>query len=242
MSSAPRAPRSPAPVRQSLDKFDLFSVIDEAARQAYEKRCVWQWWESGAQILDLDGASDDVYFVVHGRARVMNYSHSGSREVALGEITEGGCFGELAAIDGEPRSANVVAMGRTLTARLSGTLFVEFLLSHPDAALAMMRRLTEIIRLANARVMDLSTLAAQNRIYADLLRQARTGGGLPPNAAMIRPIPRHHAIAARASTTRETVARVLGDLARRELVRREGDALLIIDVRTLGGLVEQFRT
>ena len=233
MARIPKSSPTRPEAAHTLEGVDLFAVGDAALRHAYEKRCIWQWWDKDAVILDRAASSADVFFVVAGRVRIVNYSASGHREVALDEVKSGGYFGELAAIDGEPRSASVTAVTRTLTARLPGAAFVEYLMEHPPAALAMMRRLTEIVRSAGARILDLSTVAAQARIYTDLLREARTGPGLPPNQAAIRPVPRHHVIAARASTTRETVARALGELARRGLVAREGGALVIRDVAAL---------
>jgi CRP-like cAMP-binding protein len=229
-------------VAPTLAGIDLFSGIEEAARRSYERQCIWQWWDKGAEILGRDAATGDVYFIVSGRVRIVNYAASGTREVTFDEIGEGGSVGEMAAIDGESRSASVIASTRTLTARLAASAFRTYLADHPSAAMALMRRFTEIIRMSGARIMDLSTLAAQNRVYAELLRQAKTGGGLGPNQAIIRPIPRHHAIAARVSTTRETVARVLGDLARRGHLERSQDALLITDVAALARMVEEFRT
>ena len=80
-----------------------------AVRKSYEQRCLWQWWDRRATILDRDAVSDDVYFVVAGAVRILNYSASGHREVALDEVGAGGYFGEMAAIDDEPRSATVTA-------------------------------------------------------------------------------------------------------------------------------------
>ncbi len=237
-----KTPRKPPVVEQSLAHVDLFAVADAATRQRYEQRCIWHWWNARAEILGRDGISDDVYFIIKGRARIINYTLKGSGEVAFDELSDGGYFGEMAAIDGEPRSATVLAATRTLTARLPASVFREYLTLQPQAAMLMMRHLTEIVRASSARIMDLSTLAAQNRIYADLLRQARTGGDSPPNTAVLQPIPRHHAIAARASTARETVARTLADLTRRKLLERDGDRLVITDLAALGRMVEHFRS
>ena len=234
-------PGGPGSGVQTLKGVELFAELDDEARRACERRCAGRWWEPGEQILDRAAMTTDVYFVIKGRGRVIDYSLSGHREVIFDEIGEGGYFGELSAIDGEPRSANIVAVERTLTASLSGDDLIELVTSHPQAAILLMRRLTEVIRLASARIMDLSTLAAQNRIYSDLLREARTGGKLIPNTATIRPIPHHHTIAARVSTTRETVARVLSDLTRRNLLRRDKDALVITDVDMMTEMVQKFR-
>jgi CRP-like cAMP-binding protein len=147
-------------------------------------------------------------------------------------------FGEVAAIDGKSRSASVVAIEPTTLACLSGKLFVELCHQHPAFAISVMRNMAEIMRRFIDRVVTLSTLGAHNRVHAELLRLARTHQGAS-GALMIRPIPRHGEIAARVSTTRETVARVLADLAHENIVARESDALVIRDPRRLSVLVEK---
>ena len=61
------------------------------------------------------------------------------------------------------------------------------------------------------------------------------------NTAMITPVPIHGDIASRVSTTRETVARVLNDLSRQGLLKRERNALAILDLEHLVEMVEQFQ-
>ena len=90
------------------------------------------------------------------------------------------------------------------------------------------------------RIMDLSTLAANNRVHADLLRQARNQVDAE-GPSIISPIPIHADIASRVSTTRETVARVLNDLARKGLVIREKNALVINDLESFQEMVENVR-
>jgi CRP/FNR family transcriptional regulator, cyclic AMP receptor protein len=172
---------------------------------------------------------------------VIDYSNTGHREVIFDEIEPGGYFGELAAIDGEPRSANIVAIDETVTAALTAEAFVDVLFEHREAGMMFMRRLTEVVRQSTTRIMDLSTVGVHNRIYTELLRQARTGGGRAPNTAAIQPVPVHSDIAARVSTTRETVARVLSELTHRRLLQREQDSLILLDVKTLTELAQRFR-
>jgi CRP-like cAMP-binding protein len=226
---------------RSLAGVDLFAFLDQAARQALERRCVWRRWSPGEQIIDRENLSNDVYFVASGRARVVDYSDTGHREVVFDEIGPGGYFGELAAIDGEPRSANIVAAEETVTGLLTAEAFIEVLFQHRETGLAFMRRLSEMIRTSTSRIMDLSTLGVHNRIYSELLRQAKTGGGRAPNTAAIHPVPVHSDIAARVSTTRETVARVLSDLTHRGLLNREHDNLVILDVKRLTDLAHKYR-
>ena len=61
------------------------------------------------------------------------------------------------------------------------------------------------------------------------------------NEAVIKPIPVHGDIASRVSTTRETVARVFGDLTRQGVLKRERGAIIVFDIAQLERMVEEFR-
>jgi CRP/FNR family cyclic AMP-dependent transcriptional regulator len=226
---------------RSLSGIELLETLKGPALQMLERRCTWQKWRGGEQIIDRETLTNDVYFITAGRVRVIDYSISGHREVVFDEISAGGFFGELAAIDGEPRSVNIVASAESVTASLPAEAFINLMFEHRELGLAVMRRLSEMVRQSTTRIMDLSTVGAHNRIHAELLRLAKTGGAARPNTAVIHPIPVHSDIAARVSTTRETVARVLSDLAHRNLVKREGDTLLILDLSQLNNMVHKFR-
>jgi CRP-like cAMP-binding protein len=236
--AAERAASEPA---RTLAGIELLQALDAQQLHMLERRCSWRKWRPGEQIIDRETMSNDVYFIVRGRARVVDYSSSGNREVIFDELGDGAYFGELAAIDGEPRSANIVASTETLTASLPGDEFITLLFENRETGLCFMRRLSEMVRASTGRIMDLSTLGAHNRIYAELLRLARTAGAGRPNEAIIHPIPVHSDIAARVSTTRETVARVLSELTHRDLLRREDDSLVILDLAQLTHMVHRFK-
>ena len=217
---------------------DLLSDLRPSELSAVERSCGWKQYAPQEQIIDRQSESRDVFFVVSGKVRVVNYSLSG-REVTLDDVDEGGHFGELAALDGQPRSASVMALTETLVASLAPDLFLKTLAEHPNVALRVMTHLASVVRNSTDRIMELSTLAANNRVHADLLRQARSD--VDENRAIITPIPLHGDIASRVSATRETVARVLNDLARQGVVKRTKDTLVIPDVERLRHMVEEVR-
>ena len=224
---------------ESLADIDLLSGLKPAELKKIEKSVSFRRYSDHEQIIDRQSETSDVFFIVDGDIRVVNYSLSG-REITLDELSGGDYFGELAAIDGRSRSASVMALTDSLVASLPKGQFLALLGSHPTIAMKVIRRLTEIVRTATDRIMDLSTLAANNRVRADLLRLAKDHmkGG---NEAEISPIPMHSDIASRASTTRETVARVLSDLAHHGVVERQKEMLLVMDVEQLSDIVEEVR-
>lgn len=204
----------------SLEKIELLAELTAAARLEVERACQWRRFAAGEQILDRNSDSRDVYFVVEGSVEVVNFSGNG-REISYAIVPAGGYFGEISAIDGERRSASVMAQTACRLAALPPKAFEALLAREPGVGLKVMRRLTAIIRANNERIMDLATLGAIQRVYRELLKLARPD---PLNAAgwLIYPMPKQHEIARRAATTRETVARVLANLLHGgQLVRRD---------------------
>ncbi len=222
-----------------LRKIRLLAELDDSEIAVIEKNCSRKTYGAGEQIIDQHSDSRDIYFVVEGRVRVVNYSISG-REITFDDLDAGSHFGELAAIDGLPRSASVMALDEVHIAALPSEQFQDIILEHPTIALKLMKHLAHLVRNSTSRIMDLSTLGANNRIHADLLRLGRkvTEDDV---SAVLKPIPVHSDIASRVSTTRETVARVMNDLARKGIVERGKDSLLIKELQILEEMVEDVR-
>ena len=147
----------------------------------------------------------------------------------------------MAAIDKEPRSASVIALEPSEIAFLPAERFEEGLKKESQVALRIMHRMSMIIRHANERIVELSTLGANNRIHAEILRLARKKGIEKDGKIYISPIPVHSDIAARISTVRETVARAMSDLAKQGIVTRENGALVVQDVKRLEQMVQDVR-
>ncbi len=213
--------------RHTLAGITLFEALDEAERQRLESRCTWRRYAAGETVLERGSESNEVLFLIAGSVDILNVSLTG-REVAYARLEVGDCFGELAAIDGKPRSATVVAAEATLAAVLPSSRFVELLRAHAEVSFTLLKRLTGMVRMGDVRIMELSTLAATQRVYAELLRMARPDAAVP-SLWVIHPLPPLREIASRISTTRETVARALSQLYPTGLVHRKGKSLYIPD-------------
>ncbi len=212
---------------QNLDNIELLQDLTQEERTVVSGKCTWKTYSSNEQILERSSTSRDVFFVVDGSVNVVNYGVSG-REVAYATVEAGQYFGELSAIDGKPRSANIIANKKCLLASLSPEHFSELLLSHPEIMMQVMQRLARIIRINDDRILDLSTLGAVQRVCQELLRMAEPDP-VTPESWLIYPMPTQSVIASRVSTTRETVARVLGQLAGDDLVLKKGKNLYLKD-------------
>lgn len=214
-----------------LAHIELLSALDEADLKNLERRCRWRRYGTGEQILDKDSNDRDVYFVAEGCVQIVNYSLTG-REIALARVPSGGYFGELSAIDGEPRSASVVAVENCLLGSLAPSLFIDQIVGHPELGVHVLNRLAGIIRSCDERIMDLSTLGAVQRVYLQVLRLAEESPA-NPGQFLIKAMPTHKAIAAMASTTRETVARSVSQLVSSGIIERKGRVVYIRDKERL---------
>ncbi len=226
----------------SLASIEVFQDITNAEIQLIENKCTWRSFAAQQQIIERISDSKDVYFIMNGTVRVVNYSLSG-KEISFEDISNGALFGELSAIDGGERSANVIAISDTVVAIMPPDIFKKMLAEYPNIASRLMKRLAGIIRISVDRIMDLSTLGANNRVYAELLRLAKIKNqSFDENIKNITiAIPNHSNIASRVSTTRETVARVFGELTKNGIIKKANNKLEISDINRLQEMVEYFR-
>jgi CRP-like cAMP-binding protein len=222
--STPQA--AAAPIR-SLAGFALFQGVDADSLRRIEDRCRWRRFRPGQTILEPGSTSREVYFIAEGAVRVVNYTASG-REIAFADIATGEFFGELAVIDGLPRTAAVRAVTDSLIGVLPADAFLGVLRSHAEVAFRVLERLVYVIRVCDDRIMDFATLGAMQRVYAELLRIAVPDVAVP-GLWVARPCPTEREIASRAGTARETVARAIRQLRQIGLVRRKDRKLYILD-------------
>jgi CRP-like cAMP-binding protein len=213
-----------------------FTGLDGQSLTDVAGSCRFERFEAKRQIIAYQDDSADVFFVVSGVVRVVIHSLSG-KEISYRDLGGGEMFGELAAIDGEQRSASVVAVTETLLVAMPETAFRAAITNHPTVADAVLHRLTRLVRLYSQRLYEMRTLDVQSRIRAELLRLAADSVG-EDNTATISPLPTSADIATRVNTRREAVSRELASLTRRGFIKRHQKALMIRDLAGLHQLVE----
>lgn len=221
---------------ESLRKFEVFAKVPDAQLRDIAGKILWRTYQKDQQIVDHLDSSDDVYFVAEGRARATVFSRNG-REVTYRVIKAGDFFGEYAPIDGEARSANIVARSDCVIGLLSAADFINVIESHKSVANALLRRFVGQIRGLSERVFEYSTMAVNSRVHAELVRLANEAA--PSNGEIaISPAPTHADLASRVSTHREAVTRELNRLAELGIVERRGNALIILDIKSLRDLLD----
>jgi CRP-like cAMP-binding protein len=220
---------------ETLARMPLFRSLDSEAIRRLDSQCVWRRAKARERVLDYKDGGADLYFVSRGHLRVLIRTPAG-KESILRDIRDGEYFGELAAIDGQPRSAGIVAVTDSIVARMPPAIFRGIVHAYPDVCDQLLVLLASQIRMLANRVNEYGTLDVRTRVYAELLRLARTGQS---GEAVISPPPTHAELAARVSSHREAITRELNSLARAGLLGRRRGALVLLDPARLASLVEE---
>ncbi len=219
----------------SLRQSKLFADLDDAVLEAVASVLRLQAFESGSTIFAQLDTGHDVAFIVEGRVRVTLYSRSG-KEVTFRDLAAGEMFGELAALDGEPRSAHVIALNDVILALVSRGDFHHLLRCHPDFAMLVLKKLSHLVRQLSERIYQFST-PVPTRVCAELLRRAEEAP-LAANVARIVPAPKHADIASCVNTHREAVSRTMSDLMRQGILRRGSGDLMVLKMDQLRHLAD----
>jgi CRP-like cAMP-binding protein len=224
---------------RSLRGIKLFDSLQDADLKALEAQCRFRTYGKGETLLDKGSLTREVFFVLRGAAAAVTFSPAG-REVTLGIIRAGDQFGELAAIDQEPRSATVTAMEPTDVAIMPAEVFRDMLMSRAAVSFGVLQRLATIIRNSGIRIMELATLQAAQRVYSELLRMAKPDAAVP-GLWVVRPLPPMHEIASLTGTTRETVNRSISQLYPSGILKRKGRNLFLMEREKLVEIVQSLQ-
>lgn len=219
-----------------LARLPLLADLPPRRLEAVAARCTWRRFEPGQLIVSRDTAGAEVHLIVDGRVRIHVHAADG-REVLFTQVQEGSILGDFAAIDGGLRTTDAHAGTHVVSAALSGADFRQLLREEPRVQERYVRYLVGLVRMLTDRVIELSTQAVQNRIRAEVLRQAQAAAEEDSDFARLEPAPRHADLAAQVGTTREQVTRELSALTRQGVLQKTGRALLVTDVQRLQALV-----
>lgn len=220
---------------ETLGQINAFRDLTRAEREHIMTFCHGRTYQPGQYIVSYKDDSKDVFFIVSGSVQAINYGSSG-HQVTLQDLEAGQMFGELSAIDGEPRSAHVVTVTDAIIVSMTPQSFMQMLDDYSSVARATFKRLTGMVRNLGNKVYYRDVLPAHQRVRAELLRLAFEQQR-PNDTAVISPAPTHNDIAFHIGARRETVTRELASLRDSGLIMRRGNDLLICDVARLTRMI-----
>ena len=210
-----------APLFASLDQDQLQQILDRhrETQHAVDQILVMEqdWGES-------------VFLMLSGLAKVRTYTADGE-EVVMSLLGAGDVFGEMVAVDGSVRSADVVTLTPVRLVKLRIQPFSTLLRQSALFALALATLETTRLRDLNRRF-ALQTADATSRLLDAMAYLARKSSKDNDPLALIPPLPQKE-IALLAGLARETASRTLSKLRSRGAVEEKEGSLQIVDPQPL---------
>ena len=183
--------------------------------------------------------SRHVYAVVEGRVRIFLTMPSG-RELLIGIKVPGDEFGELSALDGQPRSASAAALDHAVVAVLRSDEFLDMVTAEPELMVAVCQNLSAQLRRANKRLVTRNSDSATVRTgrmlveLASLMMRHAAGGN-------VHEVPITQAdLADWIGTTRESTARALARFRNAGFVETCRGRIVVIDAPGLSRFVAEY--
>ena len=188
----------------------FFQGVDELTQERIAGGMIARSVRKMDVVIQKGDASSDLVFLLRGQLQVIDTTPEG-REIGISLVKEGDFVGELSVIDGEPRSASVVAMVPSVIAILPRSVAAEFFFRHPIGSERIIRRLTGKLR----RSSDHHSQTLNGNAHERLLSLLRNIGEPQPDGSVkISQLPTQNQMAVMANLARETVARTLSQLKR----------------------------
>lgn len=181
----------------------------------------------GEEIISAGDERDDIYFILDGEVKVIYLSPNG-KDIWHNLLGPGTTFGEMAALTGRARNANVVAVRATHVAVVSRAEMMVLLKSDPSIAIWLLTEMAERLQQANEMIRSLVAQSLSQRVRAELARLAQPVAEDAGRLA-IEPAPNLSEIARRLNTDRENVSREVSALTARGILRKEADRIVILD-------------
>ena len=214
-----------------LKTVSLFWDLDKTELGYISDKMVSKKFENGNLIFLEESEGKNLFIVVEGSVKVTRLSKDG-REVILAMLNAGDFFGEMSLLDGEARSANVIALEKTEVLSLKRDDFLVVLHDYPKIAIQLLKEMTSRLRKSDRQIVSLSLSDAEKRIALCIVRFADEQGVIKNGQVTIPKIPIQQDIANVAGTSRETVSRAMSLLTEEKYIERNGKELKILNYKS----------
>ena len=201
---------------------ETHSVLNDQLLQAMAERGGVKTFPAHAVLVNEEDDSDSIFIVLKGKVKVYGAGSSG-REVVYTTLGPGEYFGEMT-LDGGPRSASVMTLAPTTCVVVSGSNVRDFLGSHPDFALHLVRKLIGLVRRSTDTVKRLALDDVYTRINKLLQELAQDEDGRLVVAEKLT----QQDIADRVGSSREMVSRIFKQLTIGGYVSNEGKRIVLL--------------
>jgi CRP/FNR family cyclic AMP-dependent transcriptional regulator len=227
---------SPSQRQRLLSDSQFFAVFAQAQLDQLAARLIELRYSDRQAIFGRGDPGSSMMVVVEGRVRIGITSATG-RELLLGIIEPGQIFGELALLDGMPRSADATAFGDCVVLSLDRRDFLPLLRQSPDAAIRLSEIVCRRLRAANDQIEGTALLTVEARLARLLLQLASRDGPSCAAARVSQPLSQGD-LGRLIGASRQKVNLFLGRWMADGVLARDGQAIVIRDRERLEGVAD----
>jgi CRP-like cAMP-binding protein len=200
-----------------LKQVPLFAELNEAELNSLAHDFVRRQFRQEETIFQEGDPGQVLYLIETGQVRIYVQSEDG-QETSVVLYGPGDIFGELAVIDGLPRSASATAMEDTVVYTLGRDLFRDHMKRAPQLALNFMRALSVRVRYNTQQINSLTLLDVPARLARKLVELAQQYGVVESGGVRINLSINQSDLASLTGTTRESINKALGAFRRQGLI------------------------
>jgi CRP-like cAMP-binding protein len=213
-------------------KAPLFATMDpEETRKLFESMA--KVTLARGEVLFHEGEPGDrLYVIARGKIKLGRRSTDG-RENLLSILGPGEMFGELSLFDPGPRTATASSVSDSLLYELHHEQLVSWIEGHPRVSRHLLMALAQRLRRTNDTLADLVFSDVPGRVAKALLDLANRFGEPTDDGIRVAHDLTQEELAQLVGASRETVNKALADFTGRGWVRREGRAVVLLDIERL---------
>jgi len=201
-----------------LKKVNLFSTMNEKQLLSISNCCVLKNYKAGTILFREKEMGSIFYIVVAGTVKVYTSNEDGEEKI-LNIFSDGEAFGELALLDGKPRSATAEAVEDTKVLSLTAHDFTGLLRSNFEITQGIIKELCSRLRETNQHVYDLTFLDVKQRVVKNLVRLAAKYGRREGDLITIHMKLNYAEISQMASVPQNMLFQVFKDLQNKHILQ-----------------------
>lgn len=209
-----------------LKNVSLFAYLNESQLELISRYCVRKSAEAGQVLFREKEIGTEFYILINGSVKIYTSGNQGDEKI-LAVMQAGDSFGELALIDGKPRSASAATVEKSVLLSLSKQDFLGVLSENFDITLNIMQELCQRLRLTNEHVRDLTFLDARTRVLKHLIQMANRNGTRQGSQITLRVMLNYDELAQYAGVQRHDIMQVIRELEAKGILFVSQDAFTI---------------
>lgn len=203
----------------SLEKEDLELLANATQEVTYPK---------GKTIISSEEIGSTFFIVKSGRVKVTAEAFGG-REIVLTTLHPLAFFGEMSIIDGEPRSASIIALEETKLITMEREVFLRILHRYPQITIKILTILCQRLRRADELIQGLRFLSASGRTIQTLFKLSDEHGVTTREGMLIDTKLTHQELASLSGTSKESMRKIIRDFKEKGYIKFEQGKITILN-------------